>query len=64
MRTIYSTIRLLVGCCLLFCGINLLNAPSKWADASWFGVIAGGVGLTIALHELAYVHARFVRYME
>jgi hypothetical protein len=62
MRTVYSIVRLTVGCCAVFGGTVLLGAPGT--ESRWAGILVGGAGLALALHETAYIHSRFMRSRE
>lgn len=57
METVVSYARLLVGCALLFVGLAILRDSTGLTAA---GVALGAIGLTAALHETAYVAARYV----
>jgi len=59
METVFSYLRLVVGCSGMFTGVALLMHGSEQSRV--YGIILGGVGLAVALHETAYVIARFVR---
>jgi hypothetical protein len=59
MQTIYSTLRLAVGCWGLLGGIVLTTDPDTQSKV--LGTFIGGTGLAVALHETAYVYARFMK---
>jgi len=59
METVFSYLRLVVGCGSAFLGLAVIIHGSE--DYRWTGIILGGVGGAMALNETAYVIARFVR---
>ncbi len=54
-KTLYSYLRLVVGALGVFLGLAVVLKSDEW----WWGVVAGGLGLALALHEAAYVCARY-----
>lgn len=62
MQTLFSTLRLTAGCWALFLGLVLVSSadlqPNVW------GVVVGGMGLALTLHETAFIHARFMKAAE
>ncbi|AWM38509.1 hypothetical protein GobsT_33220 [Gemmata obscuriglobus] len=59
MGTVFSYARLVAGSCLVFWGLWLAFRSNGVAPA--LGIISSGVGLAAALHETAYVAARYLR---
>ena len=59
--TILSYLRLVVASWLFVGGLAVQFWPSVPDGARIAGVVLGGIGFAVALHETAYVVARFNR---
>jgi hypothetical protein len=55
-KTLYSYLRLVAGSVGVFFGLFAIRTTDAWGGG---GVIVGGLGLALALHEAAYVCARY-----
>lgn len=60
MDTVYSYARLVVGSSFMFWGLQM-SLRSQAEASSSFGILLSGIGLAVALHETAYVAARYTR---
>jgi len=66
-RTLFSIVRLWLGCFMLLWGISWGFAPVQVealvAQRAW-GLIMASAGLAMSLQETVYIHSRFMRGTE
>lgn len=62
MRTVFSSIRLCLGCFALLLGISWIFGPNVDPTSLHIsGLIVGAAGLALTLQETAFIHSRFMR---